>query len=246
MGEITSITSEPIPSWEDEQITVPGYVFTIATSPAGVALLDSYIGASIAVSGVCLTATKLDFENKLFEVGVSEETLRLTTFGSLVARLGIKLGKNALCNEPVNLERAAQIGGRNSGHSVQGHIDTVAKIASKTADGDSIVYEFEIDKSFSKYIVRKGFIAIDGVSLTVVDTFFNSDEENKIFNFTIMMVRHTQDCVIMSNKIVGDTVNVEVDVSAKYAGSVNVELERRVAELEKKVVKLMAKCGGTD
>jgi len=233
MGTITSVLSTPVPSWSSPGDVVPGYVFTVSTSPEKVALRDSYIGASIAVSGVCLTATSIDGEGGKFDVGVSEETLRLTTLGHLVDALNPGVGETAECNERVNLERAAAIGGRNSGHNVQGHVDCTAEIKGKKQDGDSIVYTFAIPagSDLHRYIVKKGFIAIDGTSLTVTET----KREDGEFLFSIMMVRHTQECVIMTRKGPGDFVNIEVDVAGKFVSAAVEQLEERVRELEKEV-----------
>ena len=112
---------------------------------------------SICVSGVCLTATDLDWEHKCFRVGLAPETLRRTYLGDL------KPG------DKVNLERASEIGGRNSGHFVQGHVDGTGDIVDRWQDQDSLWYKVRVAPDLLKYIVPKGFVAIDGTSLTVLD-----------------------------------------------------------------------------
>ncbi|GMF06204.1 unnamed protein product [[Candida] boidinii] len=117
---------------------------------------DCHLGDSIAINGTCLTVT--EFDENSFKVGVSQETLRKTNLGDL--NTGSK----------VNLERAISGDVRFGGHMVQGHIDTIAKIISKNPDGNSIVFEFELrDKEYINYIVHKGFICVDGTSLTVTN-----------------------------------------------------------------------------
>jgi riboflavin synthase alpha subunit len=113
---------------------------------------------SICVSGVCLTATALDPIQRTFTVGLAPETLRKTYFSSLQP------------GQAVNLERASEIGGRNSGHFVQGHVDGTGTMVSKQPDQDSLAITIQLDNpDLIKYVVPKGFIAIDGTSLTVVD-----------------------------------------------------------------------------
>ncbi|GMI54517.1 hypothetical protein ScalyP_jg10814 [Parmales sp. scaly parma] len=233
MGSITNLIKSSVPSWEDPTKVVPGYTFTIS-SPTGLPLQDAYLGASIAVSGICLTATSLDPQTKTFSVGVAAETLRLTTLGPIVDEMEAAGGtaESYPANvHPVNLERAAAIGGRNSGHNVQGHVDCVATITEKRQEGDSIVYKLAIDNlELQKFIVSKGFVAVDGVSLTVCET---GDGW-----FTIMMVRHTQDCVTMGKKEVGEKVNIETDCIAKYSVGVVSGLEEKIERLEKRVREL--------
>ena len=193
---------------------------------------------SISVNGVCLTATELDFENKQFTVGLAPETLRKTNLGSYDPTSAQNKKK------VVNLERASEIGGRNSGHFVQGHVDNVGTIIDQWVDDNSLFFKVAFPKEYMKYIVPKGFIAIDGTSLTVCDVSTGeSDEDNW---FTFMLVEYTQKKIILPFKEIGDTVNIEVDVLSKYSerawgaflpkmealeGRVK-ELEGRLAEVE--------------
>ncbi|XP_014491932.1 riboflavin synthase isoform X1 [Vigna radiata var. radiata] len=156
------------------------------------------LGDSIAVNGTCLTVTEFDGKVSDFTVGLSPETLRKTSLSEL------KPGS------PVNLERAVTPSSRMGGHFVQGHVDSTGVIVSKVPEGDSLWVKVRTEKSLLKYIVPKGFIAVDGTSLTVVDVF--DDEE--CFNF--MLVAYTQQKVVIPLKNVGDKVNLEVDILGKY------------------------------
>ncbi len=151
-------------------------------------------GDSIAVNGTCLTVVTL--QEGSFTVGLSPETLRRTNLGSL--RIG----------DPVNLERSLTYGGRMGGHYVQGHVDGVGKIAGITPEGDSLRIRVEPPPGLMRYIVEKGYVAVDGVSLTVAAL----DETG----FTIAMIAYTRDAVIMGGQPVGTPVNIEVDIIAKY------------------------------
>ncbi|KAG7739041.1 hypothetical protein KL923_002841 [Ogataea haglerorum] len=168
----------------------------ILIADASSILGDCHLGDSIAVNGTCLTVTQ--FTESEFKVGVSQETLRKTNVGEL--RVGDK----------VNLERAVSGDVRYGGHMVQGHVDTVASLVGREPDGDSIQFEFELrDKEFINYIVPKGFICVDGTSLTVIDVNYEKAR------FKIMMVSYTQAKVIMPLKKIGDKVNIEVDLTGK-------------------------------
>ncbi|CAK7324010.1 unnamed protein product [Dovyalis caffra] len=154
------------------------------------------LGDSIAVNGTCLTVT--DFTDQGFTVGLSPETLRKTSL--------IELKTGSL----VNLERAVQPISRMGGHFVQGHVDGTGVIVEKVPEGDSLWIKVKTDKGLLKYIVPKGFIAVDGTSLTVVDVL----EEEGCFNF--MLVSYTQQKVVVPLKEVGQKVNLEVDILGKY------------------------------
>ncbi|EDK45918.1 riboflavin synthase alpha chain [Lodderomyces elongisporus NRRL YB-4239] len=161
-------------------------------------LEDVHLGDSISTNGVCLTVTDFDAAKTFFKVGVAPETLRKSNLGSL--EQGSK----------VNLERAVTSDVRLGGHVVQGHVDTIANIVYRKPDGNAITFTFELrDKEFINYIVHKGFIAIDGTSLTVT----NVDDTKA--QFSIMLISYSQEKVILSKKDVGDTVNIEVDLTGK-------------------------------
>ena len=134
-----------------------------------------------------------------FTVTIAPETLRLTDLGALVA------------GSRVNLERAVRADTRLGGHFVQGHVDTVCTITRLAPDGDALTVRFTPrDRSVLRYIVYKGFIALDGTSLTVTAV----DDEGW---WEVMLIAYTQSRVVIADKKVGDTVNVEVDMMAKYA-----------------------------
>ena len=225
MGEVVELSSrQDMPMWDGT--TGEGVELTVV---ADTVLQEAYIGCSIAVNGVCLTATSIKDNNK-FTVGLASETLRRSNLGKLVK------------GSKVNLERALKADGRNSGHFVQGHVDCTGKIVDKWKENDSLWVKVKIPDTFIKYIVPKGFICIDGTSLTIcdVDTVTNC--------FTFMLIAHTQQHVIIPSKSINDEVNIEVDVLAKMVdqslSSFNdrntalvKSLINRIDELEKVVYK---------
>ncbi|XP_038902777.1 riboflavin synthase [Benincasa hispida] len=156
------------------------------------------LGDSIAVNGTCLTVTAFDHQLSEFKVGLAPETLRKTSLVELTP------------GTPVNLERAVQPISRMGGHFVQGHVDGTGEIISMDPEGDSLWIKVKTSEALLNYIVPKGFIAVDGTSLTVVDVF----DEEKAFNF--MLVAYTQKNVVIPLKKVGQLVNLEVDILGKY------------------------------
>eukprot|EP00529_Nitzschia_sp_RCC80_P022759 CAMPEP_0113473482 /NCGR_PEP_ID=MMETSP0014_2-20120614/18070_1 /TAXON_ID=2857 /ORGANISM="Nitzschia sp." /LENGTH=482 /DNA_ID=CAMNT_0000366257 /DNA_START=98 /DNA_END=1542 /DNA_ORIENTATION=+ /assembly_acc=CAM_ASM_000159 len=198
---------------------------TELTVEADVVLDGAYLGCSICVSGVCLTATEIT--GNTFKAGLAPETLAKTYFGNLQG--GTK----------VNLERASEIGGRNSGHFVQGHVDYTGTIIEKRPEGDSLWFTVNVDDpDLIKYIVPKGFIAIDGTSLTVVDV------NPSASTFTFMLVEYTQKKIVQPFKQVGDKVNLEVDVLGKYSETALAALIPRIESLEAKVESLERQVAG--
>jgi riboflavin synthase len=151
-------------------------------------------GASLAVNGVCLTVTA--FDDKSFSADVMPETMDKTNLGLL--RPG----------DGVNLERPLVADGRLGGHFVQGHIDDTGRLSSVDHRGDALLLRFDVPPRLMPYIVEKGFIAVDGVSLTVVSRDNNS--------FQVSIVGYTLEHTILGNRGVGDVVNLEVDIIAKY------------------------------
>ncbi|KAK2750943.1 Riboflavin synthase alpha chain [Myotisia sp. PD_48] len=198
-------------------------------------LTDAQLGDSICVNGACLTVTS--FDKSSFKVGVAPETLRRTNLGSLTH------------GSPVNLERAVSASTRMGGHFVQGHVDTTAKVLSATPDGNSIVLRLQpADRSVLKYVIEKGFITVDGASLTVTKV---KDGEDGWWE--IMLIAYTQEKIVTSKKKPGDEVNVEIDMVGKYvektvlsyfqdnaAGDPN-GLEKMVARLVEKKLQDMSK-----
>ena len=155
---------------------------------------DIHIGDSIAVNGVCLTVT--GFSGKVFTADVMNETFSRSSLGSL------KAGSH------VNLERAMSANGRFGGHIVSGHIDGTGKIINIKKDGNAVWYKISASENIIKYTVEKGSIAIDGISLTVARI-----EKD---NFSVSIIPHTSEETILSEKKVGDTVNLENDIIGKY------------------------------
>lgn len=175
-----------------------GNGFSLTIGDAAEILGDCHLGDSIAVNGVCLTVTQFDAGS--FKVGVAPETLKLTNLGQL------KKGDH------VNLERAVSTNTRFGGHFVQGHVDTTAEIVSVVPDENSLRFTFRPrDQSQMLYIVKKGFIAIDGTSLTVTDV------DDVKGTFGVMLISYTRSKVVLPAKKVGDTVNIETDLLGKLA-----------------------------
>ena len=152
------------------------------------------LGDSIAIDGACLTVVAL--EEDAFSVDVMPETWRLTNLGKL------KVG------DGVNLERALAVGDRLGGHFVQGHVEGVGRVLSLTPEEGAIVVRFSAPPEIMHYVVKKGFIAVDGISLTVIDCDHDS--------FRISLVAYTQRNTTLASKKPGDLVNIEADIMAKY------------------------------
>ena len=152
------------------------------------------IGESIAVNGCCLTVTSR--LGKAFWADVSAESLKVTTLGN------IKVG------DPVNLERALTVGARLGGHIVQGHVDGIGTVLAIEKGSDVIEATVEMPAHLTKYIVEKGSVAIDGVSLTVNHCYNNG--------FTVSIIPHTKLQTTFTDMRVGDPVNLEVDIVGKY------------------------------
>lgn len=164
------------------------------TVQASTVLEDTGLGDSLAVNGVCLTVTNMT--DSAFTVGLSPETLRRTNLGDL--RPG----------DRVNLERSLALNGRIGGHFVQGHIDGTGVIRAFRPEGDSLWVTVAAPGELLRYIVPKGYIAVDGTSLTVVDVLKDA--------FTFMLVAYTQQHITLPHKPVGSRVNLEVDILGKY------------------------------
>ncbi len=159
-------------------------------------LEDVHDGDSIAVNGVCLTVTESD--RNTFRADVMNETLKRSSLGSL------KKGS------PVNLERAMPVNGRFGGHIVSGHIDGTGIISSVKNDGIAVWYTINTTPEIMRYIIEKGSIAIDGISLTVAEVNDSS--------FSVSIIPHTAEQTILSYKKIGDIVNLENDIVGKYVG----------------------------
>jgi len=156
---------------------------------------DAEIGDSISVNGCCLTIVELDGEAMAFELG--DETIRRTTFG------------NHGVGDVVNLERSLRVGDRMGGHFVSGHIDGIGEVDQRIDDEEWSTFWFRVPPAMTRQMVSKGSIAIDGVSLTLVDV-----EDNR---FSVMLIPHTLEVTTLGRKNDGDSVNLETDLLAKYA-----------------------------
>lgn len=155
---------------------------------------DMAIGDSIAVDGACLTVVK--FIRGAFLADVSEETTKTTTLGHF--QQGAK----------VNLERALRMSDRMGGHMVTGHVDGVGRLVMRHKSGNSTVYQFSVDPDIMGYVVSKGSIAVDGVSLTVAQT--------REDGFVAAVIPHTEETTTLGDKQTGADLNLEVDMMAKY------------------------------
>jgi riboflavin synthase len=161
---------------------------------ASVVMEDLTVSDSINVNGACLTATEID--GSIFRVDTVPETLRRTNLGSLKA------------GDPVNLERPMVAEGRFGGHIVQGHVDGKGSLLSIDPEGEAHNLKFEADDSIMRYVVGKGFVAVDGTSLTVVDCDYRT--------FSVTIVPYTWENTVFGLRNTGDKVNIEVDIIAKY------------------------------
>ena len=161
---------------------------------ASTVLDDSRIGDSIAVNGTCLTIT--DISEDCLSFDVMPETLRRTNLGALEP------------GAPVNLERPLTLNSRLGGHIMQGHVDGSGTVVSITPDKDAWIMEIRPPAELLPYIVDKGFIGVDGASLTVMDRLPET--------FTVSLVIYTWEHTTLSQRTVGKSVNLEVDILAKY------------------------------
>jgi len=157
-------------------------------------LQGTELGGSISVNGVCLTVTS--FNASSFSVDVMPETLKRTNLGLLSA------------GDRVNLERPLALGGRLGGHLVQGHVDATGKVISTTWESGAMLVRFEPPPEVMRYVVEKGFIAGDGVSLTIMAKDTSS--------FQVSVVDYTRRHTTLGSRKVGDVVNLEADIIAKY------------------------------
>ena len=161
---------------------------------AQLVLEDAKLGDSISINGVCLTV--VEYGPDSFVVDTVPETLRRTNLGELSP------------GHPVNLERALSAAARLGGHFVQGHIEGTATLVSIEPDGDAILVRFQASSEIMRYVVEKGFIAIDGASLTIVDR----DDES----FRVTLIPFTREHTSLGSRSTGDRVNIETDILAKY------------------------------
>lgn len=179
-GEVRDVTQTE----DGRRLTIGGEVVTE----------DLERGQSISVSGVCLTVEEFDAD--WFEVFLAAETVAKTYLGQ------VEVG------DAVNLERAMPADGRFDGHVVQGHVDTTTEVVGVEQVGEDWTYEFAVPEEYAKYVVDKGSVTLDGISLTVADLREDS--------FTVAIIPETRAVTNLSEKQAGDRVHLEVDVIAKY------------------------------
>ena len=178
-------------------------------------------GDSVAINGVCLTVVSL--ENRGFSVNVMPETLRCTNLGSLHY------------SDPVNIERALVLGGRLGGHLVLGHVDHTGEVIDVTGEETANIMRILAPVRLMPYMANKGFIAVDGVSLTIVSL----DESS----FAVSLVSYTMENTTLGKKRRGDIVNLEVDILAKYVENLK---EQRKQSLNFEFLREYGFVGGTD
>jgi riboflavin synthase len=183
------------------------WTFTIRT---GFNPGDIREGDSIAVNGVCLTVTGL--EGGSIKADASLETLSLTTL------------RGSSINDRVNLERAMRADSRLGGHIVMGHVDGIGRIVAVGPEGDSLKVEVETPAEISRYIVKKGSVAIDGISLTV-----NDQRDNR---FTLNVIPYSAAKTTLGSKNLGDHVNVETDILGRYVEKFVTRREKNGSDLD--------------
>ena len=174
--------------------TINSLVNNVLTIQAEKVLADIKLGDSISVNGTCLTV--VNFTESKFSVDLAPETLRRTAFGNLNP------------GDTVNLERALAANDRFGGHMVQGHVDATGRVISIRDEGDSSIFRISHPKRLKPYLVEKGFIAVDGISLTIVKVFTSS--------FTLSVIPYTRMNTNLQDQLIGGKVNLEVDILAKY------------------------------
>ena len=174
--------------------TINSLVNSVLTIRAEKVLADIKLGDSISVNGTCLTV--VNFTESKFSVDLAPETLRRTAFGNLNP------------GDTVNLERALAANDRFGGHMVQGHVDATGRVISIRDEGDSSIFRISHPKRLKPYLVEKGFIAVDGISLTIVKVFTSS--------FTLSVIPYTRMNTNLQDQLIGGKVNLEVDILAKY------------------------------
>mmetsp|Transcript_51210 Transcript_51210/g.94741 ORF Transcript_51210/g.94741 Transcript_51210/m.94741 type:complete len:259 (-) Transcript_51210:23-799(-) len=215
MGEVLSIDKKhDLVMWDGSKSE--GFVLKIRCK---IVLEGAYIGCSIAVNGTCLTVTAFQPDGVAkgsgsFEVNCAPETLRRTDLSDLTV------------GSLVNLERSMAGSDRNSGHVVQGHVDEAGTILEFRPEGDSLWVKISLSSDLLPYVVPKGYIAVDGTSLTVCEVNY----VEKWFN--LMLIAHTQQCIVVPKKKVGERVNLEADCIGKYAATATRGLSDRLEAME--------------
>jgi riboflavin synthase len=192
VAERGRVLSDPVPSEHG------GVLLRVGCTPELGERLS--IGASLAVSGVCLTVVELSEERNACLVEMGEETLRRSTLG------GLREGS------PVNLEPALRMGDPLGGHWVQGHVDTTVELVARDDREDHSVLTISLPEAMAPFVVEKGSVALDGVSLTVASLGAEGSDDR----FTVWLVPHTLEVTTLGLATPGDRFNFEADVLAKY------------------------------
>ena len=182
---------EEVGTIQDLRLLAQGAIITVGAERSTPGLK---IGDSIAVNGVCLTATRVGAG--FFLSDISAETLKISTF------------KQTKQGSRVNLERSLMVGDRLGGHFVQGHVDGVGRLISRTRSGEGFEVSFDFPRELERYLVYKGSIAVNGISLTI------SSLVRGIFS--VAVIPHTFESTNLGQLIIGDPVNLEVDILGKY------------------------------
>lgn len=184
---------------------------------------EAKIGDSIAVNGVCLTVTKINLRDLELSFDVSFETLKSTNLGSLKG--------GALVNLEPSLTPSSKIGG----HFVTGHVEGIGKIRQKKEVENALKIEIEAPEEVLKYLIQKGSVAVDGISLTVVDVLKDA--------FSVVIIPHTAKMTTLGFKGIGDTVNLEPDILGKYVAKFLDKTETSNKNSDEKILSLLEKSG---
>ena len=163
---------------------------------------DAELGDSISINGCCLTVVAIDGQSLTFQAG--DETLSRTNLGELKA------------GSSVNMERSLKVGQRMGGHYVSGHVDALGNVQERVDDGEWAKFWFKVPRQLTNQMASKGSITVDGISLTLVDV--------ETDRFSVALIPHTLECTTLGDRAVGDNVNIETDLLAKY---VQQQLDRK-------------------
>lgn len=183
-GTLVAITKASVAEGETSDLRIRGEICSQNVS----------IGDSICVNGCCLTVVAFEGPEMTFQAGA--ETLSKTNLGALIA------------GDAVNLERSLAVGQRMGGHYVTGHVDSVATVSERSNDGQWATFWFQVPSELTKQMANKGSVAVDGISLTLVEV--------KSDRFSVALIPHTLDVTTLGGRNVGDHVNIETDLLAKY------------------------------
>ena len=183
-GTLVSVSKSAVAAGDTSDLTIR----------AEICSQNAAIGDSICVNGCCLTVVKIDGQVMTFQAG--SETLSKTNLGSLVA------------DDPVNLERSLAVGDRMGGHYVTGHVDAVGTVVERVDDGQWSTFWFQVPTELTRQMANKGSVAVDGISLTLVEVLKD--------RFSVALIPHTLEVTTLGSRNVGDGVNIETDLLAKY------------------------------